>query len=252
MSVGGRIAWITADDPADAFPDVDQAMREPDGLLAAGGDLSSSRLLAAYCRGIFPWFDEGQPILWWSPDPRCVLIPGDFHVARSLRRELRRSDALIRFNTCFDTVMAACAEPRPGQAGTWITSEMIDAYTRLHAEGWAHSIEVWLDGNLVGGLYGLAIGRAFFAESMFSRQSNTSKFALYALSQILQARGFELIDCQVLTRHLWTLGARLLPRAEFATILQTACEPPQRFEDWPAEPLCVSEIEAAAGEAALQ
>ena len=175
MSSNNRIAWISANDPPDTFPDIGRAMREPDGLLAAGGDLSAARLLTAYRLGIFPWFDEGQPILWWSPDPRCVLLPGEFHASRRLRRELRRSGAEIRFNTSFDEVIARCADPRPGQYGTWITREMIAAYTRLHADGWAHSIEVWQRDALIGGLYGLAIGRVFFGESMFSLQSNASK-----------------------------------------------------------------------------
>jgi leucyl/phenylalanyl-tRNA--protein transferase len=233
MSGNTRIAWISANDPPDAFPDISRAMREPDGLLAAGGDLSSPRLLAAYRLGIFPWFDEGQPILWWSPDPRCVLLPGRFHVSRRLRRDLRRSDAEIRFNTRFAEVVEKCAEPRPGQYGTWITPEIIGAYSRLHAEGWAHSIEVWQDDALIGGLYGLAIGRVFFGESMFSRQSNASKYALYALSQHLQTQEFALIDCQVLSHHLTTLGAALLPRAEFADILKVACEPPERITGTP-------------------
>jgi leucyl/phenylalanyl-tRNA--protein transferase len=252
VSGNNRIAWISANDPPDAFPDIGRAMREPDGLLAAGGDLSNPRLLAAYRLGIFPWFDEGQPILWWSPDPRCVLIPGEFHASRRLRRELRRSDAEIRFNSSFDQVITRCAQPRPGQYGTWITQDMIAAYTRLHADGWAHSIEVWQSDALIGGLYGLAIGGVFFGESMFSQKSNSSKYALYALSQHLQTQDFALIDCQVLSHHLTTLGAILLPRVEFADILKAACEPPDRFEMWPAKPLPVNEIEGIGGSAALQ
>lgn len=252
MSDNNRIAWISPGDPPDAFPDVSRAMREPDGLLAAGGDLSSARLLAAYRRGIFPWFDAGQPILWWSPDPRCVLFPHAFHASRRLRRELRGSVAEIRFNTCFDVVIAACAEPRPGQHGTWITPEMIAAYARLHAGGWAHSIEVWQQDALIGGLYGVAMGRVFFAESMFSRQSNASKYALYALSQILGAHAFELIDCQVLSHHLTTLGATLLPRARFTDILAASCVPPESFSAWPASPLPASNLDATGGDAALQ
>jgi leucyl/phenylalanyl-tRNA--protein transferase len=252
VSDNNRIAWISPGDPPEAFPDISRAMREPDGLLAAGGDLSSARLLAAYRLGIFPWYDSGQPILWWSPDPRCVLFPGAFHASRRLRRELRGSDAEIRFNTCFDVVIAACAEPRPGQHGTWITPEMITAYTHLHAEGWAHSIEVWQQDALIGGLYGVSMGRVFFAESMFSRQSNASKYALYALSQILEARGFELIDCQVMSHHLTTLGATLLPRAQFADILAASCMPPEPFSEWPASPLAASDIETIGRDAALQ
>ena len=252
MSTNNRIAWISANDPPDAFPDIARAMREPDGLLAAGGDLSSPRLLAAYRLGIFPWFDDGQPILWWSPDPRCVLLPGEFHVSRRLHRELRRSDAEIRFNTRFADVIGKCAEPRPGQFGTWITGDMMDAYMRLHDEGWAHAIEVCRADELIGGLYGLAIGRVFFGESMFSRQSNASKYALCALSRYLQTREFELIDCQVLSHHLTTLGATLMPREQFAGILKVACEPPEPFRDWPDKPLPVTELAAIRGNTALQ
>ena len=244
MSGNNRIVWISTSDPPDAFPNIEMAMQEPDGLLAAGGDLSSSRLLAAYRRGIFPWFDEGQPILWWSPNPRCVLVPGDFHASRRLRRELRRSAAEIRFNTCFGEVIRKCAEPRLAQHGTWITADMIAAYERLHAEGWAHSLEVWVDGDLVGGLYGLAIGRVFFGESMFSRRSNSSKYALFALSQCLAANNVELIDCQVLSHHLTTLGATLMPRSGFAALLRAACDPPLPFDAWPDRPLAASEIAA--------
>jgi leucyl/phenylalanyl-tRNA--protein transferase len=242
MSSNNRVTWISADDPPDAFPDVSDAMREPDGLLAAGGDLSSERLLAAYRLGIFPWFDDGQPILWWSPDPRCVLVPGDFHVSRRLQRILRRSQALIRFNCSFDEVVKRCAEPRPAQQGTWITADMMSAYARLHEEGWAHSVEVWQDGLLVGGLYGLAIGRVFFGESMFSQQNNASKFALYALSGLVHERKFHLIDCQEASQHLLTLGATMMPRQDFSRVLQSACNPPSKFADWPDAPLPVTEI----------
>ena len=252
MSGNNRIAWLSPDDPPEAFPDIGGAMREPDGLLAAGGDLSSARLLAAYRLGIFPWFGSGQPILWWSPDPRCILLPGKFHASRRLRRELRGSDAEIRFNTCFDAVVAACAQPRPGQDGTWIVPEMMTAYTRLHAEGWAHSIEVWQQGTLIGGLYGVVIGRVIFAESMFSRRSNASKYALYALSQFLKLRDFELIDCQVTSSHLTALGADLVPRARFADVLKAACDPVERFGDWPDPPLRACAIETIGAVAALQ
>jgi leucyl/phenylalanyl-tRNA--protein transferase len=252
LSTNNRIAWIAPNDPPEAFPDISRAMREPDGLLAAGGDLSSPRLLSAYRLGIFPWFDAGQPILWWSPDPRCVLVPGQFHASRRLRRELRRSDAEIRFNTSFDAVIARCAEPRPGQHGTWITREMIAAYSRLHADGWAHSIEVWQRNALIGGLYGIAIGRVFFGESMFSRQSNASKYALYSVSQILRTQAFAIIDCQVMSHHLTALGATLMPRDQFAAILKTACDPPGQFTAWPDKPVAASEIEPLGGDAALQ
>ena len=252
MSGNNRIVWISTDDPPDAFPNIEMAMQEPDGLLAAGGDLSSSRLLAAYRLGIFPWIDEGQPILWWSPNPRCVLVPGDFHVARRLRREMRTSAAEIRFNTSFGEVIRKCAEPRIAQQGTWITTDMISAYERLHTEGWSHSVEVWFDDNLVGGLYGLAIGKVFFGESMFSRRSNASKYALYALSQCLRSNDFELIDCQVLSQHLTTLGATLMPRSQFAGLLRSACDPPDRFEAWPPRPLSAPAIDSIVAATALQ
>ena len=252
MTGNNRIVWISTNDPPDAFPNIEMAMQEPDGLLAAGGDLSTSRLLAAYRLGIFPWFDDGQPILWWSPNPRCVLVPGEFHASRRLRRELRSSAAEIRFNTGFADVIRRCAEPRIAQQGTWITPEMIAAYERLHQEGWAHSIEVWQEQDLIGGLYGLAIGRVFFGESMFSRRSNASKYALFALSRCLQADGFELIDCQVLSQHLTTLGATLIPRSAFASQLRAACDPPQPYSSWPQRPLAAADIDAFTGFTALQ
>lgn len=242
MSANNRVVWISASDPPDAFPEIDTAMREPDGLLAAGGDLSSLRLLAAYRLGIFPWFDDGQPILWWSPDPRCVMFPRDFYVSRRLKRDLRQSTAVIRFNVGFDEVIRACAEPRFAQQGTWITTDMISAYDQLHQEGWAHSVEVWQDDVLIGGLYGLAIGKVFFGESMFSRRDNASKYALYALSRHLDGHGFQLIDCQVASQHLLTLGATMMPRAKFSHSLQAGCEPPCKFLNWPESPLPVAEI----------
>jgi len=242
MSANNRVVWISASDPPDAFPDVDNAMSEPDGLLAAGGDLSSARLLAAYRLGIFPWFDDGQPILWWSPDPRCVLTPRDFYISRRLKRDLRQSPAIIRFNCEFDDVIRECAKPRITQQGTWITRDMMSAYGQLHEEGWAHSVEVWQDDELIGGLYGLAIGKVFFGESMFSRRDNASKYALYALSRHLDDHGFELIDCQVASQHLLTLGATMMPREKFSDSLQAGCDPPTKFANWPESPLPVAEI----------
>ena len=221
-----RITWISSEDPPEAFPDVASAFDTPDGLLAAGGDLSEERLLYAYRHGIFPWFDEGQPILWWSPDPRCIIRPDEFHISRRLRRYLRQSGFEISFNTAFSKVIAKCAEDRADQQGTWITTGMTDAYSILHRNGWAHSVEVWSEGDLCGGLYGLAIGKAFFGESMFSRHSNASKAAMYALCQLLRKTGF--------APHLLSLGARLLPRAEFATILSAACEPQSQLLTFPA------------------
>lgn len=206
------IPWL---DPADPFPPVERALAEPDGLLAAGADLSPARLLDAYRRGIFPWFSAGQPVLWWSPDPRMVLRPAEIRVTRSLARTLRARRYEIRTDTAFAAVMRACAAPRPGQDGTWISDAMIAAYGELHRRGVAHSVETWIDGQLAGGLYGLALGRAFFGESMFARVPDASKIALVHLARTLERRGFGLIDCQVHTDHLASLGAREMPRADF-------------------------------------
>lgn len=225
--------WISSSDPPHAFPDIENALTEPDGLLAAGGDLSEDRLVFAYSRGIFPWFDDGQPILWWSPDPRCVIEPQDFHTPRRLRRALRSKGFEISFNCRFDEVIAACAGPRPGQHGTWITDDMATAYRGLHRQGWAHSVEVWLDDQLAGGLYGLAIGGVFFGESMYSETTNASKAALVALCQVLVQHDFSLLDCQVLSSHLLTLGAILMPRSRFKKILHSSCEPTVPFAAWP-------------------
>lgn len=212
--------WIGEGDPPNAFPPVERAFREPDGLLAAGGDLSSARLLAAYRRGIFPWYESGQPILWWSPDPRMVLFPDELHLSHSLRKTLRRQTFTVTFDAAFNDVIVACANPRPDQGGTWITPEMRRAYLRLHREGHAHSIEVWRGTNLAGGLYGIRIGRVFFGESMFSRESDASKVALAHLCR----HGYDLIDCQVESPHLRRLGARAIPRHEFLARLDAACE----------------------------
>lgn len=206
------IPWL---DPADPFPPVARALAEPDGLLAAGADLSPARLLDAYRHGIFPWFSPGQPILWWSPDPRMVLLPAEIRVTRSLTKLLRAHRYEIRTDTAFETVMRACAEPRPGQNGTWIGEAMIAAYRTLNRRGIAHSVETWIDGRLAGGLYGLALGRVFFGESMFARKPNASKIALVHLARTLERRGFGLIDCQVHTEHLASMGAREIPRADF-------------------------------------
>lgn len=230
-----NITWISSDDPPDAFPDIESAFDNPDGLLAAGGDLSAERLLYAYRHGIFPWYDSGQPILWWSPDPRCVIWPREFHVSRRLYRSLLQSKFEVTFNRAFGDVIAACAQPRSGQQGTWITDDMADAYTGLHMQGWAHSIEILLDSRLVGGLYGLSIGRAFFGESMFSRETNASKAAMIALCQQMKLHDFEILDCQVESPHLLSLGASLMPRRQFATVLRRACKAGPQFREWPAE-----------------
>ena len=236
----GRIAWLSETDPPDSFPPVENALVEPDGLLAAGGDLSNARLLAAYVRGIFPWYDEGQPVLWWSPDPRCVLWPDQLHISRRLRQQIRNWPAEIRFNTSFETVIEKCAEKRRSQQGTWITREMIGAYSSLHDENWAHSIEVWDDEELVGGLYGLCIGQVFFGESMFSAAPNASKLALLSLTHHMLANNLTLLDCQVISPHLLTLGATTLPRREFSAYLADACDPATPHTAWPAKPIPVS------------
>lgn len=227
-----NLHWLSSNSPPSAFPPIDCALREPDGLLAAGGDLSRERLLHAYRNGIFPWYNEGEPILWWSPDPRCILYPHRFHVSRRLKRSLRREPCRVTFNQRFDAVMAQCAAPRADHAGTWITADMVRAYGQLHTDGWAHSVEVWRDEELIGGLYGLAIGRVFFGESMFSKRSNGSKIALLALCRFMRDKDLALLDCQVASPHLMSLGAELLPRSDFLRLLNVACEP-RRVEDWP-------------------
>jgi leucyl/phenylalanyl-tRNA--protein transferase len=219
------LRWLSRNDAADRFPPPSEALTEPNGLLAAGGDLEPERLLAAYRRGIFPWYADGQPILWWSPDPRSVLLPDAIHVSRSLRRSLIKGGFELRIDTAFEQVVAGCAAPRDYTDATWITAEMAAAYARLHRLGWAHSFETWRDGELVGGLYGVAIGRVFFGESMFSRATDASKVALVNLASQLRSRSFELIDCQVASAHVTSLGASTLPRAEFLARLDEYCEP---------------------------
>jgi leucyl/phenylalanyl-tRNA--protein transferase len=221
---------------------VSAALKEPDGLLAAGGDLSSARLLAAYRGGIFPWYSEGQPLLWWSPDPRCVFLPGDYRASRRLRRSQRQSHAEIRINTAFGDVIRACAGPRRSEQGTWITSAVVDAFERLHDSGWAHSIEVWDRERLTGGLYGIAIGKVFFGESMFSAMPNASKYALQFLATRLQSGDFDILDCQIVSAHLLNLGARTLPREPFITKLEMACQTPKSFENWPIDPILCSQL----------
>jgi len=211
------IPWIDKGAP---FPPVRSALTEPNGLLAAGGDLSPERLLEGYRRGIFPWYSEGDPILWWSPDPRMVLFPAEFKISRSLAKILRNRRYETRFDSAFADVIASCAAPRKGAPGTWIGEAMIDAYLELHRLGYAHSVETWIDGELAGGLYGVAMGGVFFGESMFSRVRDASKIALSALVAHLKSGGFGLIDCQMHTLHLETLGAREIPRARFSRLLE--------------------------------
>jgi len=214
------------------FPPVEAALREPNGLLAMGGDLSLECLLDAYRHGIFPWFNPGDPILWWSPDPRMVLVPGEIRVTRSLAKRMRNAGFELRVDTAFIDVMRACAEPRDGEPGTWISSAMVAAYTRLHQGGYAHSIETWRDGRLVGGLYGVAIGRMFYGESMFSREPDASKVALVRLARQLQQWEFGLIDCQMETAHLASMGARTMPRAAFTARLAELVNLPHLCGPW--------------------
>lgn len=197
-----------------------------------GGDLTPQRLLEAYRKGIFPWFNEGEPILWWSPDPRMVLFPDELRISRSLSKELKKSDYQIRADHRFSEVMQACAAPRKGQTGTWIHPEMIAAYTTLHEMKFAHSVEMWVDDELVGGLYGIALGQIFFGESMFSRAPNASKIAFVHLVKQVQEWGFGLIDCQVKTNHLASLGAREIPRAAFAQYLSELISESPGGEHW--------------------
>lgn len=238
------IPWLETDTP---FPNVSSALTEADGaagLLAAGADLSVERLLTAYRSGIFPWFSEGQPILWWSTDPRMVLFVEDFKISMSLKKNLKKiqcsivSDGRwqIRFDHAFEEVMRACAAPRNGESGTWISDEIIAGYVDLHRNGYAHSSEVWLDGELVGGAYGVSIGKMFYGESMFTRVSDASKIALAYLIRFLRSHGVSMIDCQQQTSHLASLGAVPITRSEFISRLRQAIDAPQ-INDWKPIPL---------------
>jgi len=230
--------------PDTPFPDPALAETEPNGLLAVGGDLSPRRLLQAYKAGVFPWYSDDQPILWWSPDPRMVLFPEQLQVSRSLRKTLRRGHFEVSVDQAFGDVIRACAGPRKDEPGTWLLPEMIAAYESLHRLGLAHSVETWCDGELVGGLYGLNLGRAFFGESMFSRRTDASKVALVQLSELAAQAGFAFIDCQVYTEHLQRLGAQEIPRTRFLDLLQQAqTEPP--LADWPRPPHSTRNLEAA-------
>ena len=216
------IPWLRPEHPPEAFPPVENALEEPNGLLCVGGDLSVERLLAAYRRGIFPWYSAGQPILWWSPDPRMVLYPGEFKVSRSLAKTLRNRGLRTTVDRAFEQVMERCADPALRPEGTWISPQMRTAYRRLHELDYAHSFETWDGDRLVGGLYGVALGRVFFGESMFSTARDASKVALHALVRASLARNVRLIDCQVDSEHLRSLGARSLPRREFMHELAAA------------------------------
>ncbi len=223
------LTWLKRDDLT--FPPLETALREPNGLLAAGGDLSAERLVAAYRHGCFPWYQDGQPLLWWSPDPRTVLYPHELHVSRSLRKRIRQGDYEVTLDRAFSDVIQGCADPRSYAEGTWITTPMQQAYIRLHEIGLAHSVEVWRDEQLVGGLYGLAIGKLFFGESMFSRATDASKVGFVTLVERLREWEFALIDCQMPTRHLESFGARSITREAFADALAAYLDCPSTA-DW--------------------
>ncbi|MGH8710247.1 MAG: leucyl/phenylalanyl-tRNA--protein transferase [Burkholderiales bacterium] len=211
------IPWLTSDL---SFPPPERALFEPNGLLAVGGDLSCKRLIQAYSKGIFPWFNEDEPILWWSPDPRMVLFPAELKISRSLRKALQKHNYQVYADRSFDQVIAGCATPRRNQRGTWINPGMIKAYRELHRMGHAHSVETWIDGKLAGGLYGVALGRAFFGESMFSRTTDASKIAFVHLVKQLDRWRFGIIDCQMKTAHLASFGAREIQRTQFTRLIE--------------------------------
>lgn len=227
---------ILDSNPESSFPAVEQALDYPQGLLAAGGDLSPARLINAYRHGIFPWYSEGEPILWWSPAPRCVIYPSAVHVSRRLRRHYNQGRFSLTADHAFDRVIKACAEPRSQQEGTWITHDMQAAYKQLHQMGVAHSVEVWVDNGLAGGIYGLALGRVFFGESMFSRTQGASKIALVALCRQLREWQFTLLDCQVTNSHLVSMGAVEISRDEFHGHLQAALDPDHWRRSFACEP----------------
>jgi leucyl/phenylalanyl-tRNA--protein transferase len=243
-----RLALISPGDPPEAFPDPADALDDPPGLLCIGGDLSPERLLAAYRRGIFPWFEADQPILWWSPDPRAVLYTAELRVSRSLRRTLRSGRYRVSVDADFDGVMRGCAGA-PGRADTWITPAMHGAYRELHALGHAHSVETWENGELVGGLYGVSIGRAFFGESMFATRPDASKVALVRLVRHLATLGVPLVDCQVASAHLASLGSRTLPRPVFLAELRELVTGPDSATGW-ADPAAETRDLAVASAAA--
>jgi leucyl/phenylalanyl-tRNA--protein transferase len=214
------ITWLSSQDAPEWFPPLEQALDEPAGLLAAGGDLSPERLVAAYRRGIFPWYSPGQPVLWWSPDPRAVLFPEEFHCPRSLAKTLRNGGFDASLDRDFEAVIDGCAAPRAASPGTWITAEMRAAYRELHRLGLAHSVEITRAGELVGGLYGVRLGGVFFGESMFSRARDASKAALAHLVAVCRNNALAVIDCQLPSRHLASLGARTIPRSQFQALLR--------------------------------
>ena len=223
MITQNKLYWIAENILAEEFPDVSHALTEPDGLLAIGGVLNPSLLLDAYRKGIFPWYSEGQPIMWWSPDPRCVLFHDEFKISRSLKKSLRKDNYIVTFDQAFSDVVKSCAEPRLSSPGTWITQSIIKNYQLLYESGHAHSVECWRGETLVGGLYGIAIGKIFFGESMFSNTTDASKICLAHLIHLVKKLGYALIDCQVTSEHLKSLGAKTIPRNDFSNILAVSC-----------------------------
>lgn len=246
-----RLHWLDPRNPHQPFPPVHLAMRDPNGLLAIGGDLSPVRLLRAYAQGIFPWYNPDEPILWWCPDPRTVLLPGGLHLSRSYRKAVQRADYAVTLDLAFSEVVEACGGARTKSRGTWLGTDMKRAYLELHRGGHCHSVEVWRGGELIGGLYGVALGRAFYGESMFSRAENGSKLGLYWLQQQLEAWQFELIDCQISSPHLLSLGAIEMRRDEFLRLQRPAAEQPGRIGRWrfdiaaPSDPVHLSRSHAA-------
>ena len=231
-----ELYWIDPQLPADQFPDLRYALEEPNGLLAFGGDLSAERLIAAYERGIFPWYSKDEPILWWSPNPRSVIFPEKFKLSRSLKKTIKKRHFTITLDTCFSDVISKCSQPRSYSSDTWITEEMMQAYIRLHDLKIAHSVEVWKDEELVGGLYGVSLGKAFFGESMFSTASDASKVALAYLIEQVKIWGFKLIDCQVSSEHMSSLGAVDIPRDMFMQLLSNECSGETRLKQWSFDP----------------
>ncbi|MFI3196994.1 MAG: leucyl/phenylalanyl-tRNA--protein transferase [Methylococcaceae bacterium] len=227
-----QLTILDPQQPGQDFPALSKALREPDGLLAVGGCLSKPRLLNAYRRGIFPWYNHDEPILWWSPNPRLVLFPDKLIVSRSLRKTLRKNSFSVTYDQAFNEVVAGCAEPRNESSGTWITEDIAQAYNELHKSGYAHSAEAWMDGELVGGLYGVALGCVFFGESMFHTKTDASKVVFASLVEQLKAWGYQLIDCQVHTAHLASFGAENCDRKQFTKLLNQYCELPANKAAW--------------------
>jgi leucyl/phenylalanyl-tRNA--protein transferase len=227
-----RPYWIPHNASPDDFPPLEQALKHPDGLLAVGGDLTSNRIITAYRLGIFPWYNDDEPILWWTPSQRMILFPEHLKVSRSLRKSIRKGKFTVTIDQNFRKVIKECAAPRCHQDGTWITNDMQEAYSQLHEYGFAHSVESWYEGHLVGGLYGIALGKVFFGESMFSRMTDASKIAFVHFVSQLQRWDYQLIDCQVQSKHLQSLGAEEIPRQQYRALLDHLCDAPGHPGKW--------------------